>query len=83
MTRTVSPETRALICAFIDIAIGRVGRMTAYAPFEPAIAQAILDARRDELFERIVAEWNAPDVLDAAVVAAVTEAIAHHAGPLN
>ena len=72
-----------MIVAFIDIAIDRVARMTAYAPFEPAIAQALLNAQRAELFDRIVAERNAPGVLDAAVVAAVTEAIEHHSRPLH
>jgi hypothetical protein len=79
----IGPEARRLIDGFLDLAIDRVTRITAWAPFSPAIAQAILSAQRQELFERIVAERNAPGVLDAAVVAAVTEAIAHAAGPLN
>src|SRR6266851_5698669 len=54
----IGPEARQMIVAFIDIAIDRVARMTAYAPFEPAIAQALLNAQRAELFDRIVAERN-------------------------
>ena len=78
----IGAEARLLIDAFIDRALAGIPRWTAYAPFSPEIALALMPPR-DVLFERIVEARNAPGVLDLAVRAAIGEAIQHAAGPLN
>jgi hypothetical protein len=83
MSRRFGIETWALAYGLVDLQIAQLVRVTAYAAFDVRVAQAILRAQRDDLVNAMVVAMDAPSVLLPAAAGAVTEAIAHHAGPLH
>ena len=80
---TIGVETWRLAYCLVDQQIAQLARVTAYAAFDVVIAQALMKAERDDLVYQIVKARNAPSVLLPAAARAVTEAIAHAAGPLH
>jgi hypothetical protein len=63
----------------VDATITNLARVTAWAPFNPAVAMALMRAERDELVARVIEAYGGEPVLDNAVRRVVAEAIEHAA----